>query len=288
MLAFVALERHQAHPMLDLGLLRVPTFVGGLVAAFAVNGSIFSLLTYLTIYQQDILGYSALSTGLHFLTLTAALFLVSGIAGRLTSHAPVRLLIAPGFLFIGLGLVLMRGDAASGWTHLIPGFVLAGIGAGLVNTPLASTAVGVVEPARAGMASGINSTLRQVGTATGVAALGSLLATQLRSRVIAGLAHTALASSAHGLARMISQGAVASALSRTPAPSRAMLAHLARAGFVSGLNEIVLIGALLAFAAAALVFVLIRQRDFVGAAARDAARVPARPPSAAQPAGEGA
>ena len=64
------------------------------------------------------------------------------------------------------------------WMHLIPGFIVAGIGAGLINVPLASTAVGVVEPARAGMASGINSTLRQVGIATGVAALGAIFAHQ--------------------------------------------------------------------------------------------------------------
>ena len=69
----------------------------------------------------------------------------------------------------------MRGiEPGMSWTHLIPGFIVAGVGAGLVNVPLASTAVGVVEPARAGMASGINSTLRQVGIATGVAALGAI------------------------------------------------------------------------------------------------------------------
>src|SRR5271163_890457 len=155
MAVFVVLERVQEHPMLDLTLLRKPTFVGGLTSAFAVNGSIFAMLTYLTIYQQSILGYSALSTGLHFLTLTGSLFLVSGVAGRLSHRVPTRLLIAPGFVLIGAGLLLMRGlDPASDWTHLIPGLVLAGIGAGLVNVPLASTAVGVVEPARAGMASG--------------------------------------------------------------------------------------------------------------------------------------
>ena len=69
----------------------------------------------------------------------------------------------------------MRGiEPGMTWTHLIPGFILAGIGAGLVNVPLAQTAVGVVEPARAGMASGINATFRQVGIATGVAALGAI------------------------------------------------------------------------------------------------------------------
>jgi EmrB/QacA subfamily drug resistance transporter len=262
--AFIGLELRSSYPMLDLSLLRKPAFTGGLVAAFAVNGSIFSLLTYLTLYQQNILGFSALSTGLHFLVLTGALFVISGVAGRLSSHLPVRTMIAPGFVLIGAGLLMMRGiNVSTGWTHLIPGFVLTGLGAGLVNTPLASTAVGVVDHTRAGMASGINSTLRQVGTATGVAALGSLLATQSRSVIVSDLAHTPLARSARAIAAHITSGgggttSAGGALNRT-------VAHAAKAGFVSGLNEVTLIAAILAFIGAVFSFVLIRQRDFVRA-----------------------
>jgi EmrB/QacA subfamily drug resistance transporter len=279
---FVLLERRIKHAMLDLTLLRNPTFVGGLVAAFAVNGSIFSLFTYLTLYQQDILGYSALNTGLHFLALTGALFLVAGVAGRLTSRMQVRLLIAPGFVLIGAGLLLMRGiDVSTSWTHLIPGFVLTGIGAGLVNTPLASTAVGVVQPARAGMASGINSTFRQVGTATGVAALGSLLATQSRSVVTSALDHTSLASHASSLAQTISRGDVAAVLGPVPAALRSQVAYTARAGYISGLNEVIMIAAILAFVGAVGSFVLIRQRDFVAVQAHGAAdRSPVQPVAA--------
>ena len=72
-------------------------------------------------------------------------------------------------------------DAGSDWTHLIVGFAVAGAGSGLVNPPLASTAVGVVAPQDAGMASGINTTFRQIGTATGVAALGAVFASHVRS-----------------------------------------------------------------------------------------------------------
>src|SRR4051812_13253515 len=173
--AFVVAERVQRAPMFDLALLRKPTFVGGLAAAFAISASLFSLLTFLVLYLQNVLGYSAAQTGVRFLALTGAIFLTAGIAGRLSSQVPTRLLIGPGFALIGGGLLLMRGlDPASDWTHLLPGLIVAGVGAGLVNVPLASTAVSVVEPARAGMASGINSTLRQVGVATGVAALGAI------------------------------------------------------------------------------------------------------------------
>ena len=179
LVAFVVSQAVQRTPMFDLALLRKPTFVGGLIAAFAISASLFSAFPYLVIYMQTGLGLSALETGLRFLVLSGPIFIAAGIAGRLSARVPTRALIAPGFALIGVALLLMRG-LGSDWTHLIPGFILAGIGAGLVNVPLASTAVGVVEPARAGMASGINATFRQVGIATGVAALGAIFSAQAR------------------------------------------------------------------------------------------------------------
>ena len=76
--------------MFDLGLLRVPTFNGGLIAAWAISASLFSLLTYLVLYLQNVLGSSAIDTGLRLLPLTGAIFLTAGIAGRLTGHVPTR------------------------------------------------------------------------------------------------------------------------------------------------------------------------------------------------------
>ena len=179
LVAFVAAEALQREPMFDLSLFTKPTFVGGLIAAFAISASLFSAFPYLVIYMQTGLGLSAIEVGVRFLVLSGPIFITAAIAGRLSDRVPPRLLIGPGFALVGISLLLMRGiEPAMTWTHLIPGFIVAGIGAGLINVPLASTAVGVVEPARAGMASGINSTLRQVGIATGVAALGAIFAHQ--------------------------------------------------------------------------------------------------------------
>ena len=175
LVAFVIVERRSAHPMFDLNLFRLPAFSGGSVAAFGLSASIFSMILYLVLYLQDILGYSPLAAGVRLMVLSGGILAASTLAGRLTSHVPVRLLIGPGLIIIGGGLLLMRGlDAASAWTHLIPGMIVAGAGVGMVNPPLASTAVGVVPPQRAGMASGISSTFRQVGIATGIALLGTL------------------------------------------------------------------------------------------------------------------
>ena len=267
--AFVAAELLQDAPMLDFSLLRKPTFTGGLLAAFAINGSLFSLLTYLILYMQNVLGLSAVGTGVRFLVLTGALFFTAGLAGRLTNRMPVKWLIAPGFVLVGIGLVLMHGITLSdSWTHLIAGLLIAGIGAGFINVPLASTAVGVVEPQRAGMASGINSTLRQVGTATGIAALGSIFASRIRGTITSQLASTPLKSASGSIANAVLSG-------QTSAPAgthaSAAVTHLVRSaadqGLINGLNEVLVIGAVLAFAAAIGCGFLIRQKDFEASAA---------------------
>jgi EmrB/QacA subfamily drug resistance transporter len=261
---FLVVERVQAEPMLDLALLRVPTFGGGLAAAWSLSAALFAMFTYLTIYLQNSLGLSAVGTGIRFLPLTCAIFVAAGVAGRLTSLVPRRLLIAAGFLLSGAGLMLMRGlTPSSGWTHLLAGMIVSGIGAGLVSTPLVSTAVGVVEPARAGMASGINSTLRQVGIATGVAGLGTILAAQVRGSVVDRLSNTALAGHAHTIAHQISTGGAPQAIASAPAPLRGTIALTARSALVQGLNTIMLIAAIVSFLAAVVSFALIRERDFV-------------------------
>ena len=271
--AFVAVELLRRDPMFDLGLLRVVTFDGGLGAAFGVSASIFSALTYLIFFVQGILGLSALSTGVRFLPMSVSIFFAAGVAGRLTSLLPTRLLIAPGFVLVGTGLLLMtRLTVTSGWMHLLPGMIVGGVGVGLINVPLVATAVGVVPPRRAGMASGINSTFRQIGIATGIAVLGTLFITHIRSTVIDQLAGTPLAAHSHELAIAAASGRINQALAQVPEAQRQLVKEVTRAGFVNGLNLILLIAALLSFLTAALSFVLIRERDFVEGQGRAGAK----------------
>jgi EmrB/QacA subfamily drug resistance transporter len=276
MIAFVVAETVQREPMFDLGLFRKPTFTGGSIAAFSLSAGLFALFLYLTLYLQDVLGYSALQTGLRFLVLSGGILLTSTLAGRLTAVVPIRFLIAPGLVLVGVGLLLMRGlDAGTGWTHLIPGFICAGAGAGMINPPLASTAIGVVTPDRAGMASGINSTFRQIGIATGIAGLGTLFAHVVRTHIVSMLhgisGVTDKASTA--LAATVAQGSGAgSGLGALPAKARPTAAHAIKASFTTGLNEIFLIGAILSLVAAVLTLILIRSKDFESSAARSGTR----------------
>jgi EmrB/QacA subfamily drug resistance transporter len=272
--------------MFDLALFRKPTFTGGAIAAFALSAGLFALFLYLTLYMQDLLGYSALQAGLRFLVLSGGILLTSTLAGRLTAFVPIRFLIAPGLLLVGVGLLLMRGvSAGTHWEHLIPGFIVAGAGVGLINPPLASTAIGVVTPDRAGMASGINSTFRQVGIATGIAGLGTLFAHTVSTRIESGLrgAPGITVKAAHALAATVSEGSgAASGLGAIPAGSRRIAVHAVRAGFTSGLNEIFLVGGVLALVSSVLTLVLIRSKDFeAGSARSEPASAAASEPSAA-------
>jgi EmrB/QacA subfamily drug resistance transporter len=281
LLAFIMIEMRVRAPMLDLGLLRVPTFNGGLVAAWAVSASIFAMLTYLVIYFQNVMGYSAVAAGIRFLPLTGAIFLIAGIAGRLTTKVQIRYLIGVGFAFVVAGMLLMRGLAPTDrWTHFLLGFILAGIGAGFINVPLASTAVGVVPAERAGMASGINSTLRQVGIATGVAALGTILTSRIKSEVISQLAHTPLAPHSHALGTLIGAGGVREALAHVPHQAQGLILVAAKASFVDALNTILLVGAGVAFIGMVAALLAIRQRDFHEAAGQPEMPAPAPAPAA--------
>ena len=265
LIAFVIAERFGQHPMFDLRLFKLPTFTGGLVAAFGISASIFSMFLYLVLYIQDLLGYSAFGTGLRLLVISAAIMVTATIAGRMTERVPVKWLIAPGLLLVGVGLLLMRGlTASSEWTHLVPGFIVAGVGIGLINPPLASTAVGVVEPHRAGMASGINSTFRQVGIATGIALLGTLFSNRVQDDIVSRLRHIRgagehVASVASGL----KSGETGHIIASLPPGLRAPIGAAARGAFTSGLDLILLVSAVIALASAAICLVTIRQKDFV-------------------------
>jgi EmrB/QacA subfamily drug resistance transporter len=264
LVAFVIIELRISHPMFDLSLFKLPTFTGGSVAAFGVSASIFSVLLYLVLYLQDILGFSALGTGVRVMVMSGAILVTATLAGRLSSKVPVRLLIGPGLILVGVGLLLMRGlDAGSGWTHLIPGMIVGGLGVGLVNPPLASTAVGVVAPQRAGMASGINSTFRQVGIATGIALLGTLFASQVKSAVqsrvaaVPGLAHQG-----PQIATAVQSGKVGTLIQALPAQARQTVATITRTAFTTGLNQILLVAAVIAFVAGVVSLAAIRGKDF--------------------------
>jgi predicted MFS family arabinose efflux permease len=263
---FFLAELRSTHPMLDLGLFRKPAFAGVSIAAFVLSAAMIAMTLYLALYLQNVLGYSPLEAGLRFLPFTLLTALAAPIGGKLTTQVPARFFFGLGLLGVGIGLLLMRGlTPSSEWTALLVGMVIAGAGMGLMNPPLASVALAVVDPARSGMASGINSTFRQVGIATGIAALGTIFQSRIETKAIELLAGAPGMSSGatERVASEIAAGGARSAIADAPAPARQTVGEAARSAFISGLNEILLIAAIVAFLGALLGFALVRARDFV-------------------------
>jgi EmrB/QacA subfamily drug resistance transporter len=270
LIVFLVAEWKQADPMLDLTLFKRPAMVGVSLAAFTIAGSIFALFLYLTLYIQDDLGYGPLAAGVRFLPITILAFIVAPIAGKLTVRVQSRYLLGTGLLLIAIGCLLMATThASSGWTVLLPGFIVSGIGIGAVNPVLASSAISVVPPERSGMASGANSTFRQVGIATGIAGLGTVFQTQIEHRTIAALGKTPAGQAVvtHGGAALqgaLAGGGVREAVTSIPsAASRDALLAAYRVGFSGTLDRLMVIGAVIAFVGSIGSFVLVRQRDFV-------------------------
>jgi EmrB/QacA subfamily drug resistance transporter len=261
---FVGGEARREHPMLDLKLFRKPAFGGASSTAFTIAASMFSMFLYITLYLQNVLGYSPLKAGLVFLPITLLAFVVAPIAGKLSARVPIRFFLAGGLALVGTALALMGGrQLGATWVGLLPGFILAGIGIGMINPPLASAAVGVVEPARSGMASGINNTFRQVGIATGIAALGAIFQSSVQSKLGGLLAGTPAAAHTSQIAQGVAAGGSRQVIAGVPPQFRGTVSHAANQAFISGLNELFIVASVIAFVGAVLAAVLVRQRDFV-------------------------
>ncbi len=270
LVVFILAEWRQSDPMLDLTLFRRPAVVGSSIVAMTLSGSIFALFLYITLYVQDDLGYGPFAAGLRFLPITMLSFVVAPFAGKLSVRIKARYLLGSGLLLVAIGLLLMSMvHAQSGWTALLPGFIVTGIGIGTVNPVLASAAISVVPPQRSGMASGANNTFRQVGIATGIAGLGAVFQSQIQQKTLAGLGASptgqqVLARGGTALKQAITGGGVREAAAAIPsAPARSALLDAYREAFSTTFDHLMMIGVVVAAIGSICAYALVRDRDFV-------------------------
>ena len=279
MVTFVVIEARQRTPMLDLSLFGRRAFSGVSVTTFALGGGMFAMFPYITLYFQNLLGYSPLQGGLRVLPATLLIFIVP-----LAVRTRVVRLPAGGVLGVGMALIAgglppaMRGlTVTSGWTAFLPGMLLTGFGIGLANPAVATIALGVVPPARSGMASGINNTFRLGGLATGVAALGAVFQHVVQTKI-----DVLLPPSLHGTAAAVTSGGPRAAALLAPAGDRVQVAAAGRVAYVAGMNDILLVAAVTVVIGAFSAFAFVRARDLAQAAPPGRSRrlPPARYPPA--------
>jgi EmrB/QacA subfamily drug resistance transporter len=174
---FVRLEARQRAPMLDLSLFRNTTFAGANVVALLVTLAMFGVFFFMSLYMQNVLGYSAVKTGAVFLPMTVLIILVAPAAGRFSDRIGSRWLMTGGMALLAVALLLFsRLGLDSGFWDIFPGLIVGGLGMASVMTPMTAAALGSVPVAKAGVGSGVLNTFRQVGGALGIAVMGAIVA----------------------------------------------------------------------------------------------------------------
>jgi EmrB/QacA subfamily drug resistance transporter len=177
LVAFVLLERHQKAPMLDLSLFQNRTFGGANAAMLFVGLAMFGTFFYVSLYMQNVLGYSPVQTGASFLPMTVLVILIAPRAGALTDRVGSRWLVGAGMTLLSVMLFYYTqlGAHESFWA-LLPGLLVGGTGMGLTMTPVTAAAMSAVSVDKAGVGSAVLNSARQVGGSLGIAVMGSIVA----------------------------------------------------------------------------------------------------------------
>jgi EmrB/QacA subfamily drug resistance transporter len=178
--AFVVLELRQRVPMLDLSLFRSGTFTGANTVVLLVALAMFGIFFFLSLYMQNILGYSAVQAGAAFLPMTLLIVLLAPIAGRISDRLGSRFLMTIGMTLVGTELLYfsMLGVQENYWA-LVPGMLLGGIGMPAVMTPGSAAALSGVPVDKAGVGSAVLNSSRQVGGSIGIALMGAIMAHEI-------------------------------------------------------------------------------------------------------------
>jgi EmrB/QacA subfamily drug resistance transporter len=174
--AFVAWELRHPDPLMRFGILQIRTVSGANVAGFILGTALFSMFLMLTLYMQQVLGYSAMKTGLAYLAVAGTAIVWSGVAGQLVTRVGVKPVLVIGMMMLTVGLLFFTQVSVGGSyvRDLLPGFLIIGVGIGFSFVPISIAALAGVTASEAGLASGLINTSQQIGGALGIAALSTI------------------------------------------------------------------------------------------------------------------
>ena len=192
LVAFVALERHQQLPMLDLSLFRDRVFAGANTVMLLNSLAMFGLFFYVSLYMQQVLGFSPVKAGVMFLPMTVLIITIAPRAGHLADRTGPRLLVGVGQLMVAAALLLFaRLTVQSSHWALIAPMMISGAGMAMTMTPATAAAMGSVRPDKMGVGSAVMNTARQVGGSIGIALMGAVVAARLSVSLAQGQARPA-------------------------------------------------------------------------------------------------
>ena len=201
LVGFVVWELRHPEPLMRIGILRIKTVTGANVAGFILGTATFSLFLMLTLYMQQVLGYSPIKTGVAYLAVAGTAIFTSALAAQLVNRIGVKTVLMIGMTSLTLGLVYFTQASVHGsyLGDLLPGFLLVAVGLGFSFVPISIAALAGIQPAEAGLASGLINTSQQIGGALGIAALSTIATSRTSDAIAVGSSHaSALVSGFHG------------------------------------------------------------------------------------------
>jgi EmrB/QacA subfamily drug resistance transporter len=187
---FVGWETRASEPLMRFGIFRTRTVLGANVAGFILGTALFSMFLMLTLYMQQVLGYSAMKTGIAYLAVAGTSIIWANVAAALVGKVGVKPLIAAGMGILAAGMLLFTQVSVGGSyaADLLPGFLIIAFGMALCFVPISIAALAGVKQAEAGLASGLINTSQQVGGAVGIALLSTIAISRTEDKVAAGTA----------------------------------------------------------------------------------------------------
>jgi predicted MFS family arabinose efflux permease len=181
--AFVLLERHQRAPMLDLGLFRDRTFAGANLLLLLVALAMFGVFFFLSLYVQNVLGYSPVKAGAAFLPMTGLIMVIAPLAGRLSDRRGSRWLLTGGMALLAAQLLYFsRLGVHESFSSLVTGMLLGGAGMGAAMAPATAAGLSGVPVDKAGVGSAVLNSSRQLGGSIGIALMGAIMAHEIGGR----------------------------------------------------------------------------------------------------------
>jgi len=176
LVGFVGWEIRHPEPLMRLGIFRISTVTGANVAGFILGTALFAMFLMLTLYMQQVLGYSAMQSGVAYLSVAGTAIIWSAVAAQLVTRVGVKPVLVTGMTALTIGLVYFTQVSVGGsyLGDLLPGFLVVGLGIGFSFVPISIAALAGVQPAEAGLASGLINTSQQIGGALGIAALSTI------------------------------------------------------------------------------------------------------------------
>jgi EmrB/QacA subfamily drug resistance transporter len=262
LIAFLLIARRRGErAMFDLSLFSIRTFAGLCALTLIANAGGFPSIFLETTYLQSVLGSSAWEAGLQYLPLTGAMFVFGGITGALLGKVPFRFLMGAACALVGTGLLLThRTGAHTSWTALIPALVVTGAGFGLFNPTRSALSIGVVEPSRAGAASGMSEAFQQVGIALGIAIAGSYFEAHVIDWFKSSDLAAPLGTHVHDVGSAVSAGSI-DAAAHSAGPLGPQILADGRVAFTSAFHSTMTLCAVFAFVAMVIALLTLRNKD---------------------------